>query len=87
MSMAVKPSNLVDETSGANLQMEGHKDVLAQSAKDLQELEVLNSPSSHLPSWSLAWRLPSGCPNIKYCLDICVTLTEELGAILPPSNS
>ena len=30
---------------------------------------------------------PSGCPNTKYCLEIRVMLTEELGAILPPSHS
>ena len=34
-----------------------------------------------------AWRLPSGCPKTKYCLDIWVTLIEELGAIPPPSHS
>ena len=32
-------------------------------------------------------RLPSGHPNMKYCLEIQVTLTEELGAIPPPSHS
>ena len=84
MSMAAKLSDLADEMSGANLQMEGHTDVLAQSAKDLQELEALNSPPSHLPSWSPAQRPPSSCPNMKYCLEICVTLTEELGAIPHP---
>ena len=50
MSMAAKSSDLVDETSGANLQMEGHVDVLTQSAKDLWELGALDSPPSHLPS-------------------------------------
>ena len=63
MSMAAKSIDLVDETSGANLQTEGHEDVPAQSAKDLWELEALDSPPSHLLSWSLAWRLLSGCPN------------------------
>ena len=38
MFMAAKLSNLVDKTSEANLQMEGHADVPSQSAKDLQEL-------------------------------------------------
>ena len=85
--MAAKSSDLADEMSGANLQMEGHEDVLAQSAKDLQELEALDSPPSHAPSWSPAQRLPSSHPNMKYCLDICVTLTEALGAIPPPSHS
>ena len=65
----------------------GHADVLTQSAKDLQELEALDSPPSHLPSWSPAQRLPSGHPNTKYCLEICVTLMKELGAIPPTSHS
>ena len=87
MSMAAKLSDLAEETSGANLQTEGHVDVPAQSAKDLWEQEASDSPPSHLPSWSPAWRPPSSCPNMKYCLEIYVTLTEELGAIPPPSHS
>ena len=87
MSMAAKSRDLVDETSGAHLQMEGHEDVPAQSAKDLWEPEALDSPPSQLPSWSPAQRLPSSYPNTKYCLDICVTLMEELGAIPLPSHS
>ena len=67
--------------------MEGHMDVLTQSAKDLQELEALDSPPSCSPSWSLAQRLLSCCPNMKYCLETHVTLMEELGAIPPPSHS
>ena len=70
MSMAAILNDLVGETSGANLQTEGHEDVPAQSANDLQELEALDSPPSHLPSLSLAWRLLSSCPNMKYCLEI-----------------
>ena len=54
MSMTAKSSDLVVETSGANLQMEGHKDVPAQNAKDLWEPEALDSSPSHLPSWSPA---------------------------------
>ena len=65
MSMAAKSSDLVDETSGANLQMEGHTDVSAQSVKDLWEPEALDSPPSHLASWSLAQRLLSGCTIMK----------------------
>ena len=87
MSMAAKSSDLVDEMPGVNLQTEGHEDVLAQSAKDLQEPEASDSPPRHLPSWSPAQRLPSGHPDMKYCLDICVTLMEELGAIPLPSHS
>ena len=87
MSMAAKSSDLVDEMSGANLQMEGHVDVPPQGAKDLQESEVSDSSPSHSPSWSLARRFPSSCPNMRYCLEICVTLTEELGPVPPPSHS
>ena len=88
MSMAAKLRNLVDEMSGANLQMEGHMDVPSQSAKDLWEQEALDSSPSHSPSWSLAQRLPCPAhPNMKYCLEICVTLMEELGAVPPPSHS
>ena len=38
MSMAAKLSDLVDETSGANLQMESHAKMPPQSAKDPWEL-------------------------------------------------
>ena len=87
MSMAAKLSDLVDKTSGANLQMEGHVGVPSQSVKDLQELEASGSSPSHLPSWSPARRPSSSCPNTKHCLEICVTLTEELGAVPPPFHS
>ena len=75
MSMAAKSSDLVDKTSGANLQADGHAEVPEEG-----------SSPTHLPSSSTAQRLPSGHPNTKYCLEIRVTLTEELGAI-PPSHS
>ena len=87
MSMAAKSSDLVDEISGVNLQMKGHADVPSQSAKDLWEPEALdNSPSCSL-SWSPARRLLSSHSNTKHCLEICVTLKEELGAVPPPSHS
>ena len=85
--MAAKSSDLVDETFGANLQMEGHADMPPQSAKDLWESEALDSSPSHLPSWSPARRLPSNHPNPKHCLEKCVTLIEELGAVPPPFHS
>ena len=87
VSRAAKSSDLVDETFGVNLQMEGHADMPPQSAKDLQEPEALDSSLSHWLCWFQAWRLPSSYPNTKYCLEICVTLTEELGAVPPPSHS
>ena len=70
MSMAAKLSNLVDKTSGANLQADGHAEVPTQGAKDLQEPKEEDSSPSHWPSWSPAQRPPSGCPNMKYCLEI-----------------
>ena len=56
MSMAAKLSDLVDEMSEANLQMKGHVDVPAQSAKDLWEPEASDSPPLHSLSWSPAQR-------------------------------
>ena len=67
--------------------MEGQIDMPSQSAKDLQESEALGSSPSHLPSWSPARRPASGCPNTKHCLEIHVTLTEELEAVPLPSHS
>ena len=87
MSMATKSSNLAEETSGASLQVDGQAEEPTQGAKDLWESEEDDSPPSHLPLWSPARRLPSGHPNMKYCLEIQVTLTEELGSIPPPSHS
>ena len=87
MSMAVKSSDLVDETSGANLQMKGHVDMPPQSAKDLQGLEAEDSSPSHLPSWSSARRVPSNHHNTRHCLEICVALTEELEAVPLLSHS
>ena len=62
-------------------------DMPSQSAKDLWELEVLGSSPSCLPFWSLARRLLSSCPNTRHCLEIQVTLMEQLGAVPPPSHS
>ena len=87
MSMAAKLSDLGNITSGANPKMEGHADVPSQSARDLWELEASSSSPSCSPCWSPARRLPSSCPNTKHCLEIHVTLTEELGAVPPPSHS
>ena len=87
MSMAAKLSYLLDETSGVNLLMEGHMDMPSQSAKDVQDPEALDSFPSCSLSWSLARRPLSTCPNTKHCLEIHVTLIEELGAVPPPSHS
>ena len=83
MSMAARSSDLEDQTSGANLQMEGHEDIPSQSQKDPKEMGTSGSSPSHLPSWSLARRLLPSHPNTRYCLGIHVTLTEETGAVPP----
>ena len=87
MSMAAKSSDLDKEMSGASLQANGQMEGPTQSAKDVQESEEDDSSPSHLPLWSSAKRPLSSLPNTKYCLEIQVTLTEELGAIPPPSHS
>ena len=58
VSMATRSSDLEDQLSGANLQMEGHTDMPSQSQKDPEETGVLGSSPSCLPSWSPARRLP-----------------------------
>ena len=85
--MAAKLSNLVDKMSGANLQADGHAEVPTQGVKDQWDPEEEDSSPTHLPSLSPAQRLLSSHPNMKYCLEIRVLLTEELGAIPPPSHS
>ena len=47
----------------------------------------MGSLPSHLPSWSLARGLLPNHPNIRYCLGIHVTLTEETGVVPPPSHA
>ena len=85
--MATKLSDLADKTSGAILQADCQTKVPIQGAKDLWEPEEEDSYPSHPPLWSPAWRPPSGHPNARYCLEIKVTLTEELGVVPPPSHS
>ena len=85
--MAAKLSDLAEEMSGASLQADGQMEEPTQSAKDLWESEEDDSSPSHLLLWSPARRLPSSHPNMKYCLEIQVALTEELGFIPPPSHS
>ena len=48
--------------------------------------EMGSSPSP-LSSWSPARGLPPNHPNTRYCLGIHVTLTEETGAVPPPSHN
>ena len=82
MSLAAKSSDLEHRTSGANLQMEGHADM----PKEPRESGALGSSPSCFPSWSPARRPLSNYPNTRHCLEIHVTLTEEL-AVPPPSHA
>ena len=70
MSVATRSSDLEDQTSGANLQTEGHMEMTSQSQKDPKERGALGSSPSHLPSWSQARRPLSSHPNTRYCLGI-----------------
>ena len=87
MSMAAKSSDLVDKTSEANLQLDGQVEKPAQGVVDLQEMEEEDNSPLHSLMWSPAQRLLLGCPNMKHCLEVQVTLTEELGDMPPPSHS
>ena len=87
MSMAARLSDLVDKTSEANLQADGQVEKPTQGAVDLWEMEEEDSSPLHSPTWSPAQRLLLGRLNAKHCLEIQVTLTDELGDVLPPSHS
>ena len=87
MSMAAKSSNLSDKTSGANLQADGQVDKPAQGVADLQEMEEEDSSPHHSTMWSPVQRPPLGCLNMKHCLEIRVTLTDELGDVPPPADA
>ena len=87
MSRAAKLSNLVNKMSEANLQVDGQMEKPAQGVADLWEMEEEDSSPLHLPMWSPIQRLPLGSLNTKHCLEIQVTLTDELGDMPPPSHS
>ena len=87
VSMAVKSSNLSDKTSEASLQVDGQAEDPAQGAVDQQEKEVEDSSPPNLLTWPPAQRTLLGCLNMKHCLEIQVTLTDELGNVSPPSHA
>ena len=87
VSMAAKSSNLSDKTSEANLQVDGQAEKPAQGAADWWETEGEDSSPPNLPMWLLAQRPPLGHLNTKHCLEIQVTLTDELGDVPPPSHA
>ena len=59
----------------------------AQRAADWQETEGEDSSPHNLPTWSPVQRPPTGCLNTNHCLSIQVTLTDELGDVLPPLHA
>ena len=83
VSMATRSSDLEDQMSGANPQMEGHVYMPSKSQKDPKEMGASDSSLSCLPSQSLARRLSPSHPNTRHCLVIHVTLTKEVGAVPP----
>ena len=87
MSMAAKSSDLVDKAAEASLQVDGQVEQPAQGGADIWETEEEDSSPPHLLMWSPTQRPLSVCPCMKYCLEIKVTLTEELGDMPPPSHS
>ena len=72
--------------SEANLQADGLVERPAQGAADQQEMEK-DSSLHNLPMWSPVQRPPTGHLNTNYCLEIRVTLTDELGDIPPPLHT
>ena len=85
--MAAKMSDGGDNMSEANLQADGPVARPAQGAVDWWETEEEDSSSHNLPTWSPVWRPPTGCLNKNYCLEIQVTLTDELGDTPPPLHA
>ena len=79
--MAAKSSDLSDKMSEANLQADGQAEKPDQGAADQREMEEDNSSPHHSPTWSPVQRLTLGCLNMKHCLEMRVTLTDELGEV------
>ena len=87
VSMAAKLSDLGDKTSEANLQVDGQVEKPAQGAADWQEMEEEDGSPPISPTWSPVQRPLLGCLNTKHCLEIWVTLTDELGDAPPPLHT
>ena len=85
MSMAAKSSDSGDKMSEANLQADGQVEKPARGAADCWGMEEEDSSPPNSLTWSTVQRQPLGCLNAKHCLEIQVTLTDELGDVpLPP---
>ena len=89
VSMAAKTSDRGDNMTEANLQADGLVKELARRAVDWWEMEDEDEDSSPHNSlmWSPVQRPPTGPLNMNYCLSIQVTLTDELGDVLPPLHA
>ena len=87
MSMAAKMSDRGDNMSEANLQADGLVERPAQGAADQQEMEEEDSSPHNLLMWSPVQRPPTGHLNMNYCLEIQVTLADELGDTPPPLHA
>ena len=85
--MAAKMSDRGDNMTEANLQADGLAEEPAERAVDRQETEGEESSPHNSPTWSPVQRLPTGHLNMNYCLSIQVTLTDELGDVLPPLHA
>ena len=85
--MAANTSDRGDNMTEVNLQADGLMEEPAQIAANQQEIEEEDSSPPNLPMWSPVQRLPTGCLNTNYCLSIQVTLTDELGDVLPPLHA
>ena len=85
--MAAKTSDRGNNMTEANLQADGLVEEPAQRAVDWWETEEENSSPHNLPTWSPVQRPPTGHLNMNYCLSIQVTLTDELGDVLPPLHT
>ena len=81
--MAIKSSNLDDQITRANLQIEGCALTPLSSQKSLEEKGASGSAPPHSPSWSLERQPLPGYPKTQYCLGIHVTLTKGIGAMPP----
>ena len=87
MSMAAKTSNRGNDMTEANLQADGLVEGPAQGTVDWWETEGEDSSPHNLPTWSPVQRLLTGHLNMNYCLEIQVTLTDELGDVPPPLHA
>ena len=85
--MAAKLSDSGDKTSEANLQADGQVEKPAQGAADWWEMEEEDSCPPNSPTWSPVQRPPLGHLNTKHCLEIQVTLMDEMGDIPPPPHT